>query len=75
MATAVVACAPAAVLLMYAQRFIASGITGGAIKEPAARGGTAVQGFRSGRRAPGSSADSDGTACPQPLAGLWTEAV
>ena len=32
MATAVVACAPSAVLLVLAQRFIASGITGGAVK-------------------------------------------
>ncbi len=32
MATAVMACAPAAVLLVFAQRFIASGITGGAVK-------------------------------------------
>lgn len=32
MATAVIACAPSAVLLVLAQRFIASGITGGAVK-------------------------------------------
>jgi multiple sugar transport system permease protein len=32
MATAVIACAPSAVLLVVAQRFIASGITGGAVK-------------------------------------------
>jgi multiple sugar transport system permease protein len=32
MATAVMACAPSAVLLVFAQRFIASGITGGAVK-------------------------------------------
>jgi len=32
MATAVIACAPAAVLLVLAQRFIATGITGGAFK-------------------------------------------
>ena len=32
MATAVIACAPSAVLLVVAQRFIASGITGGSVK-------------------------------------------
>jgi multiple sugar transport system permease protein len=32
MATAVIACAPSAILLVLAQRFIASGITGGAVK-------------------------------------------
>ena len=32
MATAVIACAPSAVLLVLAQRFIASGITGGSVK-------------------------------------------
>jgi multiple sugar transport system permease protein len=32
MASAVLACLPSAVLLVVAQRFIASGITGGAVK-------------------------------------------